>query len=644
MAIQRRTIVPVAAAAAVICMWMLAGVAWAAGPVNAGTPTITGTAQQGQTLTVHPTTWTDATKVTVTNHWERCTTTCAAISGATGATYKVTAADVGKTIEVAETGKATDGSTTVDSAPTAVVTATGGPASVSPPMIAGAAQEGSVLTLTQGTWTPTPTSITDQWQRCNAQGTACADVAGSSTYTLTSADVGSTLRVVETATDTGGTTTKDSAVTAVIVIPPPGAPQDVTPPTVSGPAEAGQTLVASPGAWTGSPTSFAYQWERCGGSTCAAIPGASGQAYTAGAGDVGQAIAVLVTAANPGGSSAPAVSAQTAPVVATSSLSLVALPGGPTADQTVTLLATVDSGSGDTPPVGSVTFLNGDAAIPGCAGESFRASSQSITLICQTSFAAGAVSLSAVYQPASGSFLMGSAGGVGLTVGQDATSTSLAVTQKVSRTGRAVFTATIVLPASNSGPATPTGWVEFLDRGRAIRSCLKRPLTRLSATCTMKYKTVGRHEISALYSGDANFGGSRSAARAVRIIRGKPGPVVLGFVSSVLEWQFTYHPRYTLVTGMRADDLVKGMTVVLGCQGGGCPFSRISVPVRGGTSVDLLSRFHRRHLQVGTQITLWMTRPHWVGKYYSFTVRPGHGPEIALSCLGVGSLRPGVGC
>jgi Bacterial Ig-like domain (group 3) len=207
-----------------------------------------------------------------------------------------------------------------------------------------------------------------------------------------------------------------------------------------------------------------------------------------------------------------------------------------------------------------------------------------------------------------------------------------------------VYTATVGLPSSNSGPAGPTGWVEFLDHGRAIKTCLKRPLKRLSATCTMKYKTVGQHKISALYSGDANFGGSRSAARTVRIIRGKPGPLVLGFVSSVLQWQFTYHPHYTLVTGLRADDLVKGMTVVLGCQGGGCPFSRVSIPVRGGTSVDLLSRFHRRHLPVGTQITLWMTRPHWVGKYYSFTVRAGQGPEIALSCLGVGSLRPGVGC
>ena len=235
---------------AVASAWLLAGVAWAAGPVNTVAPKISGTAQQGQKLTVTKGTWTDATAVTVTDHWERCTgATCTAIAGATAASYTLVAADVGKTIEVAETGKATDGSTIVDSAPTAVVTAKGGPTSQSPPMIAGAAQVGSVLTLTQGTWTPAPTKITDQWQRCNAQGAACANVAGSSSFTVTAADVGFTLRVAETATDAGGSSTADSAPT-LVVTSPVGGPQNLTAPTVSGQSEEGQTLVASTGAWT----------------------------------------------------------------------------------------------------------------------------------------------------------------------------------------------------------------------------------------------------------------------------------------------------------------------------------------------------------------------------------------------------------
>ena len=65
------------------------------------TPKITGTARAGQKLTAIIGTWTPA-PVTMSYQWKRAG---ANISGATGKTYTLTSADVGKTITVAVTGK-----------------------------------------------------------------------------------------------------------------------------------------------------------------------------------------------------------------------------------------------------------------------------------------------------------------------------------------------------------------------------------------------------------------------------------------------------------------------------------------------------------------------------------------------------------
>lgn len=82
------------------------------------------------------------------------------------------------------------------------------------------------------------------------------------------------------------------------------APSNTSLPSISGSAQDGSLLRASHGSWTGSPTSYAYQWLRCDaqGGGCAAISGANSSTYTVQTTDVGSRLRVQVTATNAGGS------------------------------------------------------------------------------------------------------------------------------------------------------------------------------------------------------------------------------------------------------------------------------------------------------------------------------------------------------
>ena len=98
----------------------------------------------------------------------------------------------------------------------------------------------------------------------------------------------------------------------------------------------GDALHGSPGSWSGTVDSLAYQWLRCdsAGANCVAIPGATSPDYSATGSDVGHALVLCVTATNSGGATT-SCSAPTAPVVSSHPGSTVGAgssgAGGPTA-------------------------------------------------------------------------------------------------------------------------------------------------------------------------------------------------------------------------------------------------------------------------------------------------------------------------
>jgi hypothetical protein len=82
------------------------------------------------------------------------------------------------------------------------------------------------------------------------------------------------------------------------------APIGLAAPTVSGTAQQGQTLTASPGSWTATDATFAYQWQHCdsAGANCVDIAGATAQTYAVTSTDVGATLHVVVKATNRFGS------------------------------------------------------------------------------------------------------------------------------------------------------------------------------------------------------------------------------------------------------------------------------------------------------------------------------------------------------
>lgn len=86
------------------------------------------------------------------------------------------------------------------------------------PQIFGSAVQGQVLTGSTGSWANTPKTFGYQWERCDAGGLNCAAIEGAttSTYQVTAADAGATLRVVVSGSNRFGAASATSVQTAVV--------------------------------------------------------------------------------------------------------------------------------------------------------------------------------------------------------------------------------------------------------------------------------------------------------------------------------------------------------------------------------------------------------------------------------------------
>ena len=136
-------------------------------PVNQSPPTISGTPEEGQTLTASNGTWTGTDPITYTYSWRRCDAnggSCSAIGGANQRTYVLKRPDVGNTVRIRVTARNRDGSASATSVPSAVIRAAPRPGSCAgnAPLQVASIAPPERLSVNQGQITPSPVGRSTQ--------------------------------------------------------------------------------------------------------------------------------------------------------------------------------------------------------------------------------------------------------------------------------------------------------------------------------------------------------------------------------------------------------------------------------------------------------------------------------------------------
>jgi len=216
-------------------------------PQSAGEPTISGGNSVGDTLTGNPGTWAPGA-ASYKYNWRRCPPdggdgagNCEGIIDGPDDTYVLQSGDVGFTIRLqVKAFNSGGGKIGVESSNAhGPITGQGtGPTSTGAPTITGNASVGSTLTTSDGSWASKYlVNFSYAWLRCDSAGNNCAATGGTAnTYVVQTADQGSTLRSQVIATNPAGTTTVNSAQTALV---PGGKPVSPPPPPPPGSSGAG---------------------------------------------------------------------------------------------------------------------------------------------------------------------------------------------------------------------------------------------------------------------------------------------------------------------------------------------------------------------------------------------------------------------
>ena len=299
--------------------------------------------------------------------------------------------------------------------------------------------------------------------------------------------------------------------------------------------------------------------------------------------------------------------------------------------------------------MGAITFEQAGTAIPGCASIATHPSGASATVTCQTVFAGSASTLSAVFTPTPAAQVTGSdSTAVGFVLGRAATTATMTLPAQVTLGKRLTLTAQgrpagghhrrltdrrRRLPGRHEGDQGLRAGAGRRDRplrGEATRrSAATRSPPSTSATATSPAPAPRVHKLAVVVPKPTGY---RQLADDLDV------PV-----------QAALHPGGDARgdrRAARADDLGRVLGQRLPPARATSTRSRArpaASTARARTSTSPSASLGRK-LGVGATLTVRLTHPGWLGKYYSFVVRHGRKPKIDTACLAVGQAKPGAGC
>ena len=345
-----------------------------------GAPTISGTAQVGETLTANTSGVADADGLGSVQYEYQWLADDSDISGATNATYTLAAEDEGKAIKVQVDFTDDQGNEeSLTSGATDAVDARPNSPATGAPTIRGTAQVGETLTAdTSGIADADGLSNVQYEYQWLADDT---DIAGATnaTYTLTDSEESKAISVqVSFTDDADNEETLTSAATDAVAAAPAANNPATGVPTISGTAQVGETLTANTSGVADEDgldeVSFTYQWL----ADDSDISGATNATYTLVDADEGKAIKVEVTFTDDAGYGEPLTSEATEAVAATPTPGNTPATGAPTISGTAQVgevLEVDTSGIADEDGLANVSFtyqwMADDADISGATGSTY---------------------------------------------------------------------------------------------------------------------------------------------------------------------------------------------------------------------------------------------------------------------------------